>query len=244
MTVGRVHLSPDEPFLGYDCPECGNRGILVWSTSGGEMRAIVCACMEKRKMNKAAGSAGIGSRIDNQTRDTFVAEKAWQTSMKRESAKYLREYAKDKRRKWFYLGGSPGTGKTHLCTAIVGELMKSGFQAKYMIWRDEVGKLKRLANDPEYDILIREFKTVPVLYIDDFLKTASGTLPTDADIQVAFEVVNARYNNPDAITIFSSERRPEDITALDQGLGGRIIERSKPFTLSVYPGHDVRTSRN
>ena len=239
MAIGQVALQCDSPFGGYDCPECSNRGIIVYE-SGNEIACIRCACMDKRQLNKSVSASGLAGKIDEQTQESFIAEKAWQINMKKTSAKYLEEF--DKRtRKWFYVGGNPGTGKTHLCTSIVGELLNRGFQAKYMIWREEVGRLKRLANDPEYDVIIREFKTVPVLYVDDFLKTAAGSTPTDADIQIGFEIINARYNNPASITILSSELRTEDVSRLDQGLGGRIVERAKPYVLSVYPGQDMRT---
>ena len=41
-----------------------------------------------------------------------------------------------------FIGGQVGAGKTHLCTAMVGEFLKRGISAKYMLWRDDALKLK------------------------------------------------------------------------------------------------------
>ena len=63
-----------------------------------------------------------------------------------------------------------------------------------------------------------------MLYIDDFFK---GSV-SDADINLAFELLNDRYNSK-RMTILSSERSVEDILELDEAIGSRIYERSKGF---------------
>ena len=75
-----------------------------------------------------------------------------------------------------------------------------------MIWTEEATKLKALKTDDEnYAREINKWKTAEVLYIDDFLKTRNGALPTDGDINLAFEIINARYNNRALRTIFSGK---------------------------------------
>ena len=78
---------------------------------------------------------------------------------------------------------------------------------------------------------MREFKTAEVLYIDDLFKTGKGRgeeeqRPTVGDINAAFELLNYRYNNPQLITIISSECRATDILDIDEAVGGRIVERT------------------
>ena len=76
---------------------------------------------------------------------------------------------------------------------------------------------------------------MPVLYIDDFLKGGAS----DADIRLAFEILNARYNDSKLKTIISSEM---DLTAIlnrDEALGGRIYERAKKNVLRA-PGKNWR----
>ena len=69
------------------------------------------------------------------------------------------------------------------------------------------------------------FKTKKVLYIDDLFKSERGKSPTTSDINIAFEILNARYNNPDLITILSSEKILKEILGIDEAIGSRIFQR-------------------
>ena len=82
-----------------------------------------------------------------------------------------------------------------------------------------------------------------VLYIDDFLKTRHGALPTDGDINLAFEIINARYNNRALRTIFSGERGLNEIMELDEALGSRIYQRCGKYKLKIGwgEGRNYRT---
>jgi DNA replication protein DnaC len=146
------------------------------------------------------------------------------------------EYAKNPEG-WFFLGGQSGAGKTHLCTAICREFLLAGKRVRYMLWRDDVVKIKGAVTDSEeYSKMIEQFKTVDVLYIDDLFKTGKAAdnsiqKPTGADINVAFEIINYRYNNPALLTIISSELTEDELIDIDEAIGGRIYERAKAFTI-------------
>ena len=132
------------------------------------------------------------------------------------------------RDKWLYICGRPGSGKTHLCIAICSELLKS-HEVKYMVWRDVAPRLKAAVNDTgEYMSILAPLKNAEVLYIDDFLKGSVN----QADINLAFELINSRYNN-NLRTIISTERSLEEVLSLDEALGSRILEKSKGYCLSA-----------
>ena len=93
-----------------------------------------------------------------------------------------------------------------------------------MSWRDESTALKGLVTDSDiYTKKMNKLKSVPVLYIDDFLKGGF----TEADLKLAFEVLNARYNDTKLRTIISSEMSIKKLISIDEALGGRIYERSR-----------------
>lgn len=103
-----------------------------------------------------------------------------------------------------------------------------------MLWRDEIPGLKAAINDSnEYQRLIEPLKRVQVLYIDDFLKTGKGDEPTAADLNVAFELLNARYINQELVTILSTERLIPELLDLDEAVGSRIYERSKESKIII-----------
>ena len=83
----------------------------------------------------------------------------------------------------------------------------------------------------EYNKRMWKLKTVSVLYIDDFLKCRGA--PSDSDINIAFELLNARYNNTKLTTIISTERSISEILGLDEALGSRIVERSKGYCIKA-----------
>ena len=115
-----------------------------------------------------------------------------------------------------------------------------------MLWRDEVVKLKACVTEAaEYSRMITELKEAEVLYIDDLFKTGKdgegkAQRPTGADVNIAFEILNYRYNNPKLITIISSECKVTDMLDIDEAIAGRIAERTSPFGYGLNINKDQR----
>ena len=165
---------------------------------------------------------------EDYTLEAYNVEEGWQKRVLEKAKEYLANPVG-----WFYVGGQVGSGKSHICTGIVRELIEVGNEARYMLWRDESTKLKANVNHPEdYANLIEPLKTVKVLYIDDFWKSNTGT-PTVADVNLAFEILNARYNRKDLITIISSEFYLDELMEVDEAVGSRIFERAKDNRLDI-----------
>lgn len=232
---------------GYDCKLCKNKGYVVkLMENDGHFHQVVydCRCVETRNSIMRMKRSGLKDIIKDYTFDKFVASEPWQKAIK-EAAQ---EYAKNPEG-WFALCGQSGSGKTHLCTAICREFLLSGRRVRYMLWRDDVVRIKNSVNDSEeYSKAIDEFKTVDVLYIDDLFKT--GKAPdgsqlkiTGADVNVAFEIINYRYNNPNLLTIISSELSEDELLDVDEAIGGRIYERARTFTIAKDRKRNYRIRR-
>lgn len=204
---------------GVDCPICHNTGMLLYRKNGQEY-AKECECMNKRRFLRRVKSSGIEDMIRRYTFEAYEAE-----DTQRQKAKELAEKYAEVDSGWFFIAGKSGSGKTHLCTAICSRLIQRGLDVYYMEWRDESRQLKALMNTEELDERLGRLKKVKVLYIDDFLKGGCN----DADIRLAFEIINARYNNSKLRTIISTEAAIEAIIGIDEALGGRIKERSRGF---------------
>lgn len=213
---------------GYNCKKCKNRGSF-WKFKDGEIVTVPCECQEFRKTLYKIEKSGLKGSIDKLTFDSFNASTDWQEHIKIQA----KAFVQDHNGKWFYIGGQVGCGKTHICTAIVGELFKQGKTGQYMLWRDEAVKLKASVNDYDvYKKIIDPLKTVDVLYIDDFFKTEKNKLPTQADINVAFEILNHRYSN-DKITVISSERTIDELLDIDEAVGSRIYEKTRESNIII-----------
>lgn len=218
---------------GYDCRDCKNKGWIsnyfycdcnYWTTA-----LHPCACIPIRKSKREKKQSGLNAS-GRYTFDNYQTKDQWQEDIKASAMAFMADL---ERGAWFFIGGQSGAGKTHICTAIAETCIDLGRRAKYMVWSEEIKRIKGLiANEPEkYQAAMRELCSVPVLLIDDLFKGGRGEdgkfrPPTEADIKAAFEILNARYNNPQSITIISSERMLSEICDLDNAIGGRIAERA------------------
>lgn len=213
----------------FDCPLCLNRGYIT-KARGDALVASECECMARRKNIRRIKASGLEALLKNYTFDAFQGASAWQRGAK---AKAM-EFAEHPDGKWFICMGSPGTGKTHLCTAIAGELMARGRDSRYMLWRTEATRLKSLVTDAEeYQRELGKYKVVPVLYIDDLFKGKT----TEADVNLALELIGERYNRIGCVTIISTEKTLEDLLEIDEALGSRIYERAKNYAIKMGQGN-------
>ena len=218
---------------GIDCPLCRNRGYTEEIRFSGYYCSVLvqCKCMKQRRSWQRIRKSGLEENIRRQTFDSFKVESSWQERIRQRAEQYVQ----DRSAGWFYIGGAVGCGKTHICTAICGELLKRNMSVRYMCWPSESVRLKRQVNEEEYESGIREYKECDVLYIDDFFKVGrarDAVKPSDADLKLAYQIVNARYLARKR-TIVSSEWLVDELMAFDEATASRIYEMSKGYTLQV-----------
>ena len=213
---------------GIDCPICKNKGFIEEVVEGfrGDYTSSLrrCECMKQRTSFQRLKKSGMAESIEKLTFDTFEVTEDWQKSIKERAQRYVQCIDS----KWFFIGGAVGCGKTHICTAICGELLKQNLSIKYMSWSEESVKLKGKVNDDDFDDLIRQYKDVDVLYIDDFFKTRRSRTgevqyPSDADIKLAYQIINFRYT-ANKKTIISSEWVLAELMNFDDATSSRIYE--------------------
>lgn len=214
---------------GYDCPDCLNRGFFHRVDGQGRSYLEECRCMAIRRNQERVKRSGLSDMLSRYTADKWQEREAWQ----RKARELMEQYAEHPVG-WLLASGPPGTGKTHLCTALCGLLMDKGVDVRYMLWRDVSTRAKALVTDEgAYRAIVEPLKWVRCLYIDDLFKTGKGQEPTTGDVNLAFEILNARYNDANKLTIISTERDIEQLLAIDEALGSRIYERSRNFYLSM-----------
>lgn len=223
---------------GDDCPLCKNRGYSVEMRNGVPV-SVECSCMAKRRSIKRMEKSGLGDMLKRYTFATYQTLESWQFSAKKMALDYLQ----DPGGRWFVASGCVGSGKSHLCTAICAELINAGLEVRYMRWKDDGGRMKAAVNDSaEYRRMVEPVKKVRVLYIDDFWKAGNGGV-TKGDIDLAFEILNARYNDSRLITILSTELSLDQIMSIDEAVGSRIYERSKGARLELTGKKNWRLRR-
>lgn len=226
---------------GHNCEVCKNKGYLFKPNLYLGTYDVVqspCKCQKVRKAIRALNRSGLADVVHDFTFDKYVDTEDWQKGVKDKAKRYLTSLAECDYG-WFFFGGATGSGKTHICTAVSISLLKQGKEIKYMLWRDDASRLKAMVNDEEYVDEIQKYKTVDVLYIDDLFKTGKSEKqgaqrPTQGDINLAFEILNARYIQKKP-TIISSESTLVDLIDIDEAIAGRIKQRSGDYCINIAP---------
>lgn len=209
----------------FDCRICKNKGHVVELNADGFITYRTCECEKKRACFRAMERCGINAdMLKKYTFQNYEDNELWQKDMKHKAMLY----AQSDLTSWLFFCGQSGAGKTHLCTAVCKYLLGQGHEVKYMLWSDIARRLTALKyKEVEYNDFFLSIVNAEVLYIDDLFKTYR-------DPAIAFDVINARYtareNRP---TIISTEMNLDAIHKIDEGIAGRIAERSKDFCYQI-----------
>lgn len=223
---------------GCDCTKCLNRGDIAFvKDSGYGIKFRECDCMKIRRCVWKMEVSGLRDIIRQYTFESYKCKEEWQTKLRERAEGYAKDPSS-----WFLLCGQSGSGKTHLCTAISRQLLLDGHEVVYMPWREDISALKGLPlGSTERENQIARLKEAEVLYIDDLFKNGrdkDGNMdPTRTDVELAFEIINYRYNKG-APTILSTERSPQELLEIDQALGSRIMERAGENVFHIAPNRN------
>lgn len=212
---------------GIDCDICKNRGYIA-IIENDKMKVKKCDCMRKRELYKRLTQCGMSrEQLKNYRFDSYSTNEEWQKNLKNKIGEYINTL--NEKKCWLYLGGNTGSGKTHLCTALFQRLIGNGMNGKYMIWNSEISQLIMLKksfnieNQERYIDRMEELIKCDVLYIDDFMQR---DIKVDESLNVAYEIINSRYNNPSKITIISSELLRNELEQLIGSIFGRIYQKT------------------
>lgn len=204
----------------YDCPKCKNKGRYFIEKNGVEL-AVDCECMPLRDSIEALEKSGLSSALKKMTFDNYTCGSKWQAQIKETAMSFLTA----PEGYFFFIGGQSGAGKTHICTALLKGFWDNKKSIRYFKWADDLNKVLSLSSSEsraERAGIIEPLKKTDVIYIDDFLRSK---MPSQAEIKLAFEIINARYTQ-DLTTIISSEKTAGEIKTIDEAIFSRIIERT------------------
>lgn len=212
--------STEGSLTGYECPECKNRGYFMRVEDSGQTYSVPCKCQAIRNAMAAMERCGLPKQaLADCTWENWETPENWQKSARETAQAYVRSVL-DGDHGSFVISGTPGAGKTKLCSTVFRALVEGGVSGRYLSWRDFARQAKSYANDDgAFSALVAPAKTAKLLYLDDFWK---GSI-TPADVNLAFEIINARYA-AHLPTILSSEHTLEAIVRGDEAIGSRLLE--------------------
>lgn len=211
----------------YKCNKCKDTTWLF--NDDGKVKAR-CECYELDLINRMWESFGVAPKDIKPLREYKPYNDI--TNKAREKAvEYIKSFdeIKDTRENGFCLMGQPGSGKTHIVTAIGKALLDKRIPVVYMPYIEVMRELKACSMDEEYyNKTIEKYKRAKVLIIDDLFKdkVKKGKLIgelKEPDIKHIYPIINYRYYNY-LPTLISTECTPIMLLDLDEALGGRILE--------------------
>ena len=216
---------------GVDCPVCRNKGCVAVIPEG-ERHMLIrsCSCRGRRLTALRLKNCGMLERAQTCTLAGFRTDTGLQKRMK----EVVEDWLAEQDGHWLAFCGQSGVGKTHLCTAaFVQAVTRRELEGEYMLWGPAVRAVKRSVLDEGEEALDR-YKRAPLLYIDDLFKGRSDIPIGDADLRIAFELLDHRCNKA-LPTILSTERTFDQLAELDEAIAGRIRERCGKFLISIQP---------
>lgn len=220
-----------ESELAYNCNICNDVGFILKEGSINTFDKK-CVCRIKKENQDRIINSGLDKLVKKYTFKNYTTDTVYHKTIKNTALKYLENI---KEKKWFFIGGQTGVGKTHICTAICSELMKKGYSVKYVISNKLLMTLKsNMLDDAKRNEILNSLNK-KVLYIDDLFKSRNVT---DSDVKLIFDIVNDRANK-ELITIISSERKLQELEEdIDlEAIAGRIYENASEYVLNI--GRDI-----
>lgn len=216
-TEGKNHVQ-----IHYDCQECKDTGWIFSMQDGHEVMRR-CGCYAAKCAREQMERSGLSRDFLKKSFNSFdTREEPVLVNAKNKALDYIKNFKETRhsRHNSIMFCGQPGSGKTHLGTAICSSLMSMGVQVIYMPYRNAMTKIKQnILDGAVYNRELVKYMDAPVLYIDDMLK---GKL-TETDVNVMYEVINYRYMNSLPL-ITSTEKDLEGLLVFDEATGSRVIE--------------------
>lgn len=143
MKADTINTTPGN-LTGCDCPKCLNRGNVAIPRDDGGISIRDCDCMKVRRCFWEMEKSGLKNIISEKTFEAYTATEPWQQTIKAGAMAYAQNPDG-----WLLFCGQPGSGKTHLCTAVARHRLLVGDEVRHMSWRDKVAELKALSLDSE-----------------------------------------------------------------------------------------------
>ncbi|SDI87694.1 DNA replication protein DnaC [Alteribacillus bidgolensis] len=199
---------------------------------------VQCSCIEWRRAQKLIRSSEITEEFRKLGFQNFrtkgkpeLIRGAYECALS-----YFQRFQeiKDLRQNSIALLGRPGSGKTHLLTAISNNLIrKKQVPVLYFPYLEGFNDLK-----DDFDKLeekMDRMKKADVLFVDDLFKpTGRDKKPraTDWQIEQMYAVINHRYLNHLPVLV-SSEMPIDQLVEIDEALATRIYEMCRDYLVLI-----------
>ncbi len=192
------------------------------------------ALNRQKKMDRLLSSSRIPKLFKTKTFDNFKV-----TNANRPAYESAVKVSANTEGKGIILAGTPGTGKTHLATAILNVRVQKGQEAIFCTVPELLSDIRRtFGSKNETSELMELVKTADLLILDDL----GVEKVTDWVLEELFIIINSRLNNEKQTIFTTNYVTPSTLIAKMGGIAGqRIVSRIKEMCDWVkVEGEDYR----
>ncbi len=217
--VEKLINSSAEKLQEYRCNKCKDKLFILYRNEQGQTLSKQCECYNQVINEKRLERTQLANKKYEYTFENYKANEEWQKDILNKSKAYVKCP-----NGWFYIGGQVGSGKTHICTAVVRNIAYlNNMSFEYILFNQKMTELKQMKFEEKekYQEILNRLIEIDILFIDDLFKFE----PTKSDLDILFDIINNRYLN-NKICVISSEKFISDIYKIDSATWSRIIEKS------------------
>lgn len=218
------------------CPKCHGTGFII--TDRG---AEPCECREEQLYQERLRQARIPQKFLAKSLASFVARDKTRKSLLLHAQGFIETFNPKVvgETRGLLLKGIIGSGKTHIATAILSEVIKKGYSGLYYNVPELLNALRdtysRDAEEAEARI-IDKAADVELLVLDDLGAESTSGWVRDR----LYLIINRRYENLKATIVTTNLDEGE----LRQQVGERIVSRINEMCHTLeFPGEDYRRKK-
>lgn len=204
------------------CPDCEDARLASERKAEAERRAEAA----RKNMEACIGQAGVPARFVGRTLSNFIAD----TDAKAEALRVACEFAENfkahaKKGSSLIFSGLPGTGKSHLATAILQALMpeRVGLYMTCMgVIRAVRGTWRKDSERSESDVLDM-LAAVPLLVLDEI----GVQYGTDGEQTILFDILDRRYREMMPSVLLTNQDKRGFKEFIGERSFDRLVETSR-----------------
>ena len=167
-------------------------------------------------------NCGVSKRNLNKTFDTYIASTDEQTKAKALYKGFADSVCNDAIAKSLIVCGSVGTGKTHLASSTVHQIVNNGKTCELIKIIDLIRQFKSTwskDNDSTEESFLNYYTKIPALIIDE----VGVQFGSDTEKMIIFDIIDGRYNNMLPTALISNLALPD----VQELIGERAIDRMR-----------------